>query len=115
MTNAISSLSSLSHLQLHLHGSYPSSITDRTMKSMCTMLRSLITLSHLDLSFSENWKITDVGVIDLMDAIQSLQHLSYLLLGLRGCSEVTDVGGEKIGDIVRARTSLIECWVDGYF
>eukprot|EP01017_Pseudomicrothorax_dubius_P046490 TRINITY_DN8194_c0_g3_i1.p1 TRINITY_DN8194_c0_g3~~TRINITY_DN8194_c0_g3_i1.p1 ORF type:complete len:135 (-),score=20.54 TRINITY_DN8194_c0_g3_i1:34-390(-) len=56
MTNAISSLSSLSYLQLHLLAYLDSyhevyySITDRTMKSMCTMLHSLLTVSHLDLS-----------------------------------------------------------------
>eukprot|EP01017_Pseudomicrothorax_dubius_P028221 TRINITY_DN3341_c0_g1_i2.p1 TRINITY_DN3341_c0_g1~~TRINITY_DN3341_c0_g1_i2.p1 ORF type:complete len:169 (-),score=17.66 TRINITY_DN3341_c0_g1_i2:64-570(-) len=143
MTDAISSLSSLSHLQLHLYGDLEGqSITDKMMKSICAMLHSLISLSHLNLGLLSNYKITDSGMLDfskglcqlvhlisfqislrdtqtsdegvshVMDAIQSLQHLSLLHLDLDGCRMVTDVGGHKIGEVVLARTSLIDVYVN---
>eukprot|EP01017_Pseudomicrothorax_dubius_P031893 TRINITY_DN4119_c0_g1_i6.p1 TRINITY_DN4119_c0_g1~~TRINITY_DN4119_c0_g1_i6.p1 ORF type:complete len:248 (+),score=-5.97 TRINITY_DN4119_c0_g1_i6:66-809(+) len=146
LTNAISRLNSLSHLQLHLPADYypfchvyeRNSLTDTTIMSMCTMLGSLIRLSHLDLDLKRNHMITDSeviavsrklsqlthlisfqinlrrtgisddGVSHVMNAIQSLKQLNLLHLDLSSCQDVTDDGVPNIMNVIRARTSLID-------
>eukprot|EP01017_Pseudomicrothorax_dubius_P018009 TRINITY_DN20078_c0_g1_i1.p1 TRINITY_DN20078_c0_g1~~TRINITY_DN20078_c0_g1_i1.p1 ORF type:complete len:136 (-),score=0.49 TRINITY_DN20078_c0_g1_i1:82-489(-) len=71
------------------------------MKFIRVMLRSLTSLSHLDLSFEKNLKIFDTGVINMSYGLSHLINLTSLHINLGWCNRVSDIGVSHMMDAIQ--------------
>eukprot|EP01017_Pseudomicrothorax_dubius_P037108 TRINITY_DN5394_c0_g1_i1.p1 TRINITY_DN5394_c0_g1~~TRINITY_DN5394_c0_g1_i1.p1 ORF type:complete len:141 (-),score=21.94 TRINITY_DN5394_c0_g1_i1:160-582(-) len=85
------------------------SITDEGIVAIGDGLSSLTRLTHLTLQPSDPTE--DNGASRTIDAISSLQYLSSLVLVIDN-EKVTNVTGNKIGNLLRNQTSLVDIMID---